>query len=491
MTATLDEFYREYIPALERGNAALFVGAGLSKAIGLKDWREFLRDIADEVGLEVDRETDLLSLAQFHVNRNQGNRHRINQRILNEFTEDVEPSENHRLIADLPLSAIWTTNYDPLIEDTLEAAGKRVDVKRRTKDLPNYLSHRDSVLYKMHGDATLPDEAILTKDDYIKYYATHQPFLDALKVDLTQKRFLFLGFSFTDPNIDWVVHRLWLTYETGSPVHYCLMRSPQRADYKKKADYDYETRKFVLRCEDLARYGIKVVVIENYGTVTEILQELKRRSRGKDIFISGSAFDYSPLGQPQIERLSRRLGQEIIKQGYNLVSGYGLGIGGAVIIGAMETLSSEKHSDISRRTTLRPFPQYFANDTERKEFFTHYRQEMISNAGFCVFLSGNKDSGDGKTSVIADGVLEEFRIARSLEKYPIPIGATGHAAREIWEEVNSHLKDIFSDVDVRREFAILGNEHQPEEKLIEAVFHIIKKTTSKRNRAVKKAKSRG
>ncbi|RYZ75853.1 MAG: hypothetical protein EOP06_31895, partial [Proteobacteria bacterium] len=268
MAATLDEFYREYVPALERGNAALFVGAGLSKAVGLDDWRELLRDIAEEVGLVVDRESDLLSLAQYHVNENKGNRHLINKRILNEFTQDVTPSENHRLIADLPLSATWTTNYDSLVEDTLKAAGKRVDVKRRTKDLPLHLSHRDAVVYKMHGDASLPDEAILTKDDYVKYHVTHQPFLDTLKVDLTQKQFLFLGFSFTDPNIDWVLQRLWLTYETNSPIHYCLMRRPQKTDYEEAAEYDYESRKFFLRSEDLARYGIKVIEIDKHDTIT-------------------------------------------------------------------------------------------------------------------------------------------------------------------------------------------------------------------------------
>lgn len=285
MNTTLTEFYREYIPALESGNAALFAGAGLSKPIGLKDWREFLRDIAEELGLEVDRETDLLSVAQYHVNRNEGRRHRINQKILNEFTEDVQVGENHHLIADLPLSAIWTTNYDPLIEDTVKSAGKRVDVKRRTEDMPVHLAHRDLVVYKMHGDASLPDQAVLTKDDYVKYQATHQPFLDALTVDLTQKRFLFVGFSFTDPNIDWVFQRLWLTFQTNNPSHYCLMRRPQKKDYKKRADFDYETRKFELRCQDLGRYGVKVLAVDTYEALTDILRELKTRSRAKDIFV--------------------------------------------------------------------------------------------------------------------------------------------------------------------------------------------------------------
>jgi hypothetical protein len=62
-------------------------------------------------------------------------------------------------------------------------------------------------VYKMHGDIDRPDEAILTKDDYESYHVKMQPFLNALSGDLISKTFLFLGFSFTDPNLDYILSR--------------------------------------------------------------------------------------------------------------------------------------------------------------------------------------------------------------------------------------------------------------------------------------------
>ena len=48
---------------------------------------------------------------------------------------------------------------------------------------------------------------------------------------------------------------------------------------------------------------------------------------------------------------------------------------------------------------------------------------MISEAGVCIFIFGNKlDNGD---VVIADGMMEEFQIAKERGKIIIPIGCTG------------------------------------------------------------------
>lgn len=39
--------------------------------------------------------------------------------IFDEFTKEKDVDENHRIIARLPISTYWTTNYDSLIEDAL------------------------------------------------------------------------------------------------------------------------------------------------------------------------------------------------------------------------------------------------------------------------------------------------------------------------------------------------------------------------------------
>jgi hypothetical protein len=77
----------------------------------------------------------------------------------------------------------------------------------------------------------------------------------------------------------------------------------------------------------------------------------------------------------------------------------------------------------------------------REQLWTKYREEMISMAGFTIFICGNKLEA-GKT-VIANGVLEEFKISKALEKYPIPIGATGGAAKKIWTEVTNDLDKFY------------------------------------------------
>jgi hypothetical protein len=59
----------------------------------------------------VDEETDLIALAQYHVNHARG-RGRINQKLMEEYTKDAELTENHRLLATLPFDCVWTTNYD-------------------------------------------------------------------------------------------------------------------------------------------------------------------------------------------------------------------------------------------------------------------------------------------------------------------------------------------------------------------------------------------
>ena len=87
-------------------------------------------------------------------------------------------------------------------------ARKRVDVKFAPAQLTSKLRDADVTVYKMHGDVSDPDNAVLTKDDYERYEIDRQAFTEILRTDLTRCCFLFLGFSFTDPNIEYILSRL-------------------------------------------------------------------------------------------------------------------------------------------------------------------------------------------------------------------------------------------------------------------------------------------
>ena len=76
--------------------------------------------IAEDVQLDVDRETDLIAVAQYHVTRQESCGPQ--PEIVGRIHEDATKFENHRLIASLPIGTIWTTNYDTLLEDAFRNA---------------------------------------------------------------------------------------------------------------------------------------------------------------------------------------------------------------------------------------------------------------------------------------------------------------------------------------------------------------------------------
>jgi hypothetical protein len=475
--SALNSFYEVYLKAMDKGEAAIFAGAGLSQPAGYVNWKELLRDIAAELDLDIDKETDLIGLAQYHVNARMG-RAKLNRLLIENFTKDVETTKNHQLIAKLPIDTIWTTNYDNLIEKAFESIGKRADVKISQANLVNSILNRNVTVYKMHGDISQPQDAVLTKDDYETYSQKRELFSIVLKAHLVSKTFLFLGFSFTDPNIDFILSRIRALLGQDQREHFCIMKRLDKPKGKGKAlaDYEYKKRQQELRLADLRRYSIEALMIDDYSEVTTILEEMNRLSHRNSIFVSGSAHDFDPLGRDRVEEFTHSLGKQIIKRDYNLVSGFGLGIGGIITLGALEPLYASKTNQQANRTIIRPFPQSVPQSMTREQLWTKYREEMISMSGFAVFVCGNKLSG-GKT-VIADGMLEEFKIAKALGKYPIPIGATGWAAQKIWKEVTSNLDSFYPKGGVKGHFEVLGNPNKSNGDYVEAIFAIIKRTAS-------------
>jgi hypothetical protein len=329
----------------------------------------------------------------------------------------------------------------------------------------------------MHGDVTQPQDAVLTKEDYELYTVTREVFTNALKGDLVSKNFLFLGFSFTDPNIDYILSRIRVLMGQNPRQHYCVMKWPSKPKgrgKRRQADYDYDMRRLELRIGDLKRYGIEALMISSFTEITEILGNLKKQAHRNNIFVSGSAHTYSAMPQDRVENLARMIGERVIKDGLSLVSGLGLGVGGAVLIGAMEEAYKDDKTPLLDRVIMRPFPQLPPNDPNRVGLYTKYREDILSQVGFTIFLCGNKlDPATGKV-VTADGVLKEFKITKALGKYPIPVGATGDAAKKIWDEVSAAPEQFFQRINVKSQLKTIGDPNKSNKQIVDAIFAIIK-----------------
>lgn len=463
-----EQFVETFVKELEEENAAIFAGAGLSVGAGHVDWKRLLQPIAQDLELDIDKEHDLISIAQYHLNEKQ-NRSGLNRILIEQLSPGHAPTDNHRILARLPIKTYWTTNYDKLLEDALKEAGKIPDVKFTLDHLKLTKPKRDAIVYKMHGDIDHPDEAVLTKDDYERYESTRGQYVTALSGDLVAKMFLFLGFSFTDPNLDYILSRVRVSLRGKPRDHYCIFKKCARRAYPDDECFKYAEVKQQLAINDLKRFGIQTLLVNEYTDITALLKQIENRYQRKTVLISGSAHEYGAWTPKQAEALICNLSQALIRNNNRIVSGFGLGVGSQVITGALEELYQRQGKRLHDQLILRPFPQ--GPDAQKQ--WEYYRQEMIAHAGVAVFVFGNKlDAGK---VVPANGVRREFEIAKDKGLLLIPVGATGFVAKELWEEVARNFAAYYpAHAALKPLFESLGNTSDTK-RLIEAIIEIINK----------------
>jgi len=461
----LRPFLRSYSDEVRSGSAALFVGAGLSVPAGLPNWKKLLSDVAKDLGLDVELESDLIALAQFHYNQ-QRSRDRISQIVIDHFVDTASPTENHKIIATLPIRSVWTTNYDELLEAAYKTEHKRVDIKRRDSDLSTHMRDADVTIYKMHGCATARTDVILTKEDYEDYVKKRELFTLALKTDLVAKSFLFIGFSFSDPNIGQILGHVRQMIGQHGRTHYWIVKRPRAGE---NGETENSCRRFEHQLTELARYKLKPVIINEYSEISDILLELQRYLQLRDVFVSGSSRGLNVESQETFDFLCRHLGAELISNGFNVISGFGRGVATQVMLGASEKL---KRND-DQRLRVMPFPraEELTPTSDHNRVKTKHREKLISRAGVCVVLAGVRGETDAAPSY-SEGVREEVRIAKRMNKVIIPIGATDWVAREVWEEVRGAPREYYGDVDVTAQLEVLGNKEAGPVAWVQAVLQI-------------------
>lgn len=458
---------KRYSEALESGCAAIFAGAGLSVGAGFVNWKGLLKDIAEELGVKIMDNTNLIDLAQYYVNMTR-NTSELGRAVLNAFPTSASPTFNHKILASLPIRTYWTTNFDKLIEHSLGDAGKVCEVKISSTSLAISKGQSDAIVYKMHGDVDQPDKVILTRDQFEEYESTHKAFLESFGYDLTNKTFLFLGLSFDDPNLRYVLRHTRMLYRNNQRRHFYILKTIQQELNEPDEDFIYRKREQELFVDDMRNYGIETILVQNYNEITEILTEIRKRYLRRTVFISGAAAEYGKYGEEQIKAFIRRLSASIIHEGFRIVNGYGLGFGNEVLAGALSQLEIE-HKPVDGNLFMRPFPQYIPNPSEA---WHQYRKEIISRTGTSIFLLGNKIDKNTNNIMKSSGVEAEYNISKEHDNFLIPVGATGYMAKDLCErQLREKSNDNYSPT--KDELTKLNDDNLTLDELHEIIMNII------------------
>lgn len=452
-----ERFIKKFTKAVQEGNAAVFAGAGTSVDAGFVDWEKLVEPFANEIDLDIKKETDLIGLTQFYINKKKGNRGTVNQEIIDQFSSPDAETDVMNLLTRIPISTYWTTNYDKVIENGLVKNNRKGDIKRNTDNLAISVPDSDAVVYKMHGDVDIPGEVVISKDDYERYNEKRSLFVTALRGDLVSKTFLFVGFSFEDPNLESILGKVNVLLGDNKREHYCIQRYVSKDDYKSEEEYIYAKIKQDLKIKDLLRYGIETILVNDYNEIPKLLLEIEREYLKNTIFVSGSISDFNEYwSEEKVNQYCYELSSFLVSKDYKIISGFGLGIGSSIINGALDQIYKTKYRHVDEHLGLFPFPQNDNGKKSLKERWTENREQMISESGVCIFLFGNK-LVDGKVE-LASGMMEEFQIAKEKGKIIIPIASTGFAAKEIFDEMKQsgeycYLDNYWETLETEEDFA--------------------------------------
>ena len=290
---------------------------------------------------------------------------------------------------------------------------------------------------------------------------------------------MFIGFSFTDPNLDYVLSRLNFRFSTDKRQHYCFVKKHELGDSLNpdQATLDYNNRRQSLTINDLKRYGIKSLLIDKYNDITDVLKEIENRYKKRTIFISGSAETYEPHNKNNAIGFVHNLSKIIIESDFRIVNGFGWGIGSSVINGALESIHSNPNKYSESQLILKPFPQFETGSKNLKELWGDYREKMISQCGISFFVFGNKLVDD--KIVEANGVISEFEIAHKNRCICIPIGLTKYASETIFNIIAIEPDKFYENPDlmmpILKELADENTTFTQAIKIIKGLLKTLKK----------------
>lgn len=196
-----------------------FIGAGASMSVAWQDgqkrgpsWREMVNKAAELIGADSAellrvRGTDLQILEYFRIK--QGSLAKLTNWLSNEFSAatdaDILQSPIHRALAELDLcSVLYTTNYDNFLERALIKSGRGVHVTASELSMGHDRSLVEVV--KFHGDFDNPDQMVLSESHYMNRMRLESPMDFKLRSDILGRAVLFIGYSFRDPNVDYIFH---------------------------------------------------------------------------------------------------------------------------------------------------------------------------------------------------------------------------------------------------------------------------------------------
>ena len=210
--------------AIEGGRCVLFMGAGAGAHAVDRDGKPapdshvLAQDLAKHFEIEDSGEAELSVIAQV-IELRKGRAEL--EAFLSERLAGLEPDETLQWLYGLPWRAIFTTNYDRVIERAFELnpnPPRNPIVVSSSSEVVAFDPRYDVPIYHLHG--ALGDgrgRVLITDEDYALFYEKRRMLFEILKQQLATSPILYLGYSHRDPNWKMVDAELRAEFAPSTP----------------------------------------------------------------------------------------------------------------------------------------------------------------------------------------------------------------------------------------------------------------------------------
>ena len=204
----------------------LFTGAGVSMLAGLPDWKDLLVQMAESV-----RPTDAMTANQMRQYVAKGDLTKAADYFW--LTSDVLDGDKNATLkkllstydskplvqlASLPFTGVITTNFDRSIIQAIGTAKGIAprDYKLGDSSFSAAVWETEMFVARIHGCIETPQSMVLAKSQFDRLIKTTH-YIELLTQTLVNKQVLFLGFSFYDPAIKYVLEQIDKQFGGSSP----------------------------------------------------------------------------------------------------------------------------------------------------------------------------------------------------------------------------------------------------------------------------------
>lgn len=217
----------ELVARVKSRQAVPLIGAGFSRASGIVAWTELVDRLRSYVGDWLGRpiteeELDLFETPLLYTQLTR-TRQPLYDVLDQAVGEGFEPTALHRLLAQLPVSSILTTNWDRLIEAALQGEERPTNVIYDDPGIARWNEARAVQVVKMHGSIDSHGSIVFSEDDYQRLYTSDSLMLNLVRTLLATRSIFAVGFSMSDTYVKMLFsHVARLAGATGNP-HYVVV----------------------------------------------------------------------------------------------------------------------------------------------------------------------------------------------------------------------------------------------------------------------------